>query len=395
MRKPRANDDAALIALTWPQVHAWRVAQHGLAPRLATQNFVEAVTRTCGIQAQVMSAAELAICSRVEALSPWDVRTALWQTRTLVKTWAMRGTLHVLAASDLPLYVAARDTPAETRRWRDYFAYYGFSAEQHDRYLAAIPQVLAQGPLTRQQLAEAVARETGVATLRDLVLNANWGSPLKLSAFRGDLCFGPSQGQNVTFANPAAWFGAEYARRAQQSIEPEAALQTVARCYLQAYGPATPQDFARWWQPGGGVTSARRVFKSLSDELEEVDVEGWRAFALRTTLEPLLRAERRDAIRLLPLFDAYTIGAPRDCEPLLAAARKSQVFRAQGWVSAVVLAHGSIQGVWEHKAQRARLAISVRLFGPPSAAIPKGLAAEKERHGAGRHAPPQREVAVA
>src|SRR5947209_3682437 len=96
-------------ALKWHQVHAWRLSQHGLSPRFSSQDAVSAVTSTAGIQAQVMSAAELAMCTRVEGLSPHDVQSALWQDHTLVKTWAMRGTLHFLSARELPLYVAARD----------------------------------------------------------------------------------------------------------------------------------------------------------------------------------------------------------------------------------------------------------------------------------------------
>ncbi len=72
--------------LQWPQVHAWRLSQHGLSPRFPSQDVVGAVTRTGGIQAQVMSAAELAVCARVQGLSLHDVRAALWQDRSLVKT---------------------------------------------------------------------------------------------------------------------------------------------------------------------------------------------------------------------------------------------------------------------------------------------------------------------
>ena len=95
-----------MTALKWHQVHAWRLSQHGLSPRFSSQDVVQAVTRTGGIQAQVMSAAELAVCTRVEGLSPRDVQAAIFQDHTLVKTWAMRATLQVLATSDLPLYAA-------------------------------------------------------------------------------------------------------------------------------------------------------------------------------------------------------------------------------------------------------------------------------------------------
>lgn len=233
-------------ALKWQQVHSWRLSQHGLSPRLNSRDVVEVARRTAGLQAQVMSAAELALCTRVEGLSAQDIKSALWQERTLVKTWAMRGTLHVLAASDLPLYVAARNFHA-SRSWSAYFAYYGITPAQQEAFLSAVPQVLGKEPMTREQFAIALAEQTGIAHLRDFILSSSWGTPLKPSAFQGDLCFGPNRGQSVTFVNPRAWFDA------WQAIEPDLALQEIARRYLQAYGPATAEDFARWWGGGGKV----------------------------------------------------------------------------------------------------------------------------------------------
>jgi hypothetical protein len=360
-----------MIALKWPQVHTWRVSQHGLTPRLNARDVVGAVTRTAGIQAQVLSAAELAVCTRVEGLAPPDVRSALFQDHTLVRTWAMRGTLHVLAASDLPLYSAARDWQ-QTATWSKYFAEFGLSPAQHEAYLLAIPHVLEQGPLTRLQLADAVAKHTGAAGSRDLILSESWGTPLKPSAYRGELCFGPGQGQNATFMNPRTWLG-EW-----QSIEPMLALQELARRYLRVYGPATADDFRFWW--GCQKTLARKIFQSIAEELEEVEVEGWRAYALRETIPFIQNVEPAEQIHLLPLFDAYTIGAPpRGCEPLLAPAYKRQVFNQQGWTFAVVLVNGIIQGVWDYQFRRSHIIIKVNLFTSSSAAIRKGIEAEAHR----------------
>jgi hypothetical protein len=360
-----------MLALQWSQVHAWRLSQHGLFPRLNSRDGVEAVRRTGGIQAQVMSAAELALATRVEGLSVQEIRTALWQDHTLVKTWAMRGTLHLLSALELPLYVAARDwhlTPA----WSNYFAEFGLTTPaQQESFLTAIPHVLKQGPMTRQQLADAVAEETGIAQVRDFILSESWGSPLKPLAYRGELCFGPGQGKTVTFMNPRGWIGN------WQPIEPALALQEIARRYLQAYGPATPENFAFWW--GCGKTPARKLFQSIEEDVEEVEVEGWRAVALRTTLPLIQSVEPVEVVRLLPLFDAYTIGVPRDCEPLLAQAYKRQVFNLQGWTFAVVLVNGSIQGLWQYTLRRSQVIVKVRMFSTPTAAIRKGIEAEMER----------------
>jgi hypothetical protein len=109
----------AVKSLTWDQVHAWHLSQHCLAPQARRQDFVEAVRRTGGIQAQVLSAAELALWACLERLAREEIQAALWQDRTLVKIWAMRGTPHLLAAGELPLYVAARGPTSHIDRFNN------------------------------------------------------------------------------------------------------------------------------------------------------------------------------------------------------------------------------------------------------------------------------------
>lgn len=55
----------AVNSLEWNRVNAWRLSQHCLAPRLKRQHLVKAATRTGGIQAQVLSAAELALWQKI------------------------------------------------------------------------------------------------------------------------------------------------------------------------------------------------------------------------------------------------------------------------------------------------------------------------------------------
>jgi hypothetical protein len=358
--------------LKWSQVNAWRSSQHYLSRRLDRQDFIQAVTRIGGIQAQVMSAAELALGVRVDELSPQIIQSTLLQERTLIKTWAMRATLHLIAASELPLYVAARSVD-DPRNWVGYFEYYGISKSHYETYLAAAPEILGSEPMRREQLATALAEKTGVPELRDLIISKGWGSPLKPLAWRGDLCFGPNNGQNVTFVNPRKWIG-EW-----QSIEPYPALQEMARRYLRAYGPATVEEFALWW--GMRLTPARKLFRSLANELEQVEVEGWPALALQETLEPLQNSELTGSVNLLPLFDAYVMGIGRglDIEPILPKAYQSLVYRPQGWISAVVLVDGYIKGTWVTTSRTSQTILKVNLFSPVSAAVRTGLEAEAER----------------
>jgi len=369
------------LTLKWRQVNAWRLSQHCLSQRLAHRNFVEAATRIGGVQAQVMSAAEMALGARVDGLAPRDVQSALWRERTLVKTWLMRGTLHLVPAVELPLYVAARaaheaSSAHKAPRWAKYFAHFGIKAAQYEAFIACIPQILGAEPMTREQLAMAAAKQIRAPKLARLLASSSWGSLWKPSAWRGELCFGPNLGRNVTFVNPARWIGE------RAPLDPHSALRQIARRYLRAYGPATAKDFALWW--GFGLAPARKIFQSMEDEIETVEVEGWQAYALRETLEPMRRLETTGLVNLLPLFDAYVMGIGRGAAiaALLPRQYQARVLRPQGWISAVVLADGYLKGVWSLENRGRKAIASVRMFSPPARPVRTRLEAEVERLGA-------------
>ncbi|MGH2537872.1 MAG: winged helix DNA-binding domain-containing protein, partial [Candidatus Promineifilaceae bacterium] len=322
------------------------------------------------VQAQVASAAEMALGVRVDGLRPADVQQALWQERSLVKTWAMRGALHLVAAADLPLLVAARGAH-EIRRPPSYYTYHGLTPADGEAILAGVPEVLSATPMTRQELADALAERTGRPGVRHILLGG-WGSSLKPSAYQGDLCFGPSQGQNVTFVRPSAWLGAW-----GPPLEPQAALLEVVRRFLCAFGPATAEEFARWW--GTQTGKAKKAFRALGDELVPVEIEGWPAVALAETLPLPEPAGGGPLVRLLGLFDAYVMAAQRKCEPILAVEHYLRVYRPQGWLSAVILVDGRIAGVWTSAKRAGRVVLQVEPFAPLAPAERRGLAAEAER----------------
>src|SRR5437867_7585192 len=95
------------MSLSWGQVTARRLVRQGLdAPSPATQP-AEIVRTLCGAHAQVLSAAFWSIGLRSASLTEPEVRDALWTEHSLVKTFGPRGTVHLLAAQDLPLWVGA------------------------------------------------------------------------------------------------------------------------------------------------------------------------------------------------------------------------------------------------------------------------------------------------
>jgi hypothetical protein len=360
-------------SLTWPQVHAWRLARQFLRPRAEQAALLEVVSRLGGAQAQVMSAAEQSLGVRLNGLRPADVQAALWQDRTLAKTWVMRGTLHLVAAEDLPLMCAARSAQPINRP-PSYYRYHGITPEDYDAIVEGVARALNDTPQTREQLALAVAEMSGRPGLQETLLSG-WGALLKPSAFRGDLCFGPNQGQNVTFVKPQTWLGV------WREVDPQAAVMEMARRYLSAYGPAQPADFARWWGLQG-ESQGKKVFRWLEDELVEVDVEGWKGRLLEADARALRDAgsltdgKEPACVRLLPAFDAFTIGTPRDCAAVLPDEYKNRVYRAQGWISPVVLVDGRIAGTWE---MDDRNTVQTTLFSLEAEAIRSEIEAETAR----------------
>jgi hypothetical protein len=365
-----------MISLTWPQVHAWHLNEHHLAERAPRERLLDVVTHIGGLQAQMASAAELAAWARVEGITPEDVRDALWTHRTLVKTWAMRGTLHLFAADDLPLQVAALRTRTGHRKpvWLRYF---NVTLEELDTLIEGVRTALDGRCLTREQLAGEVARVTGIPRLRERLLSG-WGEFLKPAAYQGYLCFGPSQGQAVTFVRPDQWLGLD-AKQNRPEVDSLEAMQEVLRRYLTAYGPATRDDFARWF--GVQPAQLKPVFAGLAFDLEEVQLEGRKAWALASTLEAMSKPPEPAPVRLLPNFDPYIVGLSSPRQYLLPEGTKDRVYRQAGWISPVVLAGGQVQGVWKYDKKRSGVQLTVEMFAPPTKKLKQGIEAEAQRLG--------------
>src|SRR5690349_7457011 len=98
-RTPNVNY-SPMLKVTWSQPAAWRVRRHYLDRRASSSDMLEVARRLCGLHAQVLSSAELTSWARIEGLERGAVQRALWEERRLVKTWAMRGTLHLLPADE-------------------------------------------------------------------------------------------------------------------------------------------------------------------------------------------------------------------------------------------------------------------------------------------------------
>ena len=363
------------LRLTWPQVLGWRSARQRLAPRAARAERLEVVARVGGLHAQVMASAELEWWARLEDPAREDLAAALWEDRSLVKTWAMRGTLHVLPAEELGLWCAAL-TPLDGRQLAPgVLRRIGVSREEADAVAAAIPEALDGAELTREELAGAVARLAGRPALRERILGQYGDQLLKPPAFRGELCFAPSQGAKVRFTHPRTWLGAPVPR-----IDPEEAGRELARRHLGAYGPASPAELGRW--TGTTAAQGRAWLASLGPgELVDADVEGTSLVCLAADAAALEAAEppAPEAVSLLPAYDVHTIGTAKDAEATIPAARRARVWQSAGRVLPVILAGGRMAGTWRHERRGARLRVELSPWDPLGAGARAAAEAEAER----------------
>lgn len=361
--------------LTWAQAAAWRAARHHLGRRAPAGSLLAVARRLCGVQAQLMSSAELALWARVESFDRQAVARALWEERTLVKTWAMRGTLHLLPAADLPLWHTALGASGRFLKPVQWQKNFGLTMEDLDRLTEAIAGALRGRLLTREELGAEVRRLTGSAAWGAHIADSSWGTVLRPAAFAGCLCFGPSQGQRVRFTHPHTWVAAS-GRAAK--MEPSEAAAEVARRFLSAYGPATYHDLARWWN-GGGVATARQWIASLGDEAAQVDLDGAPAWMLSADARTLGRFKPGGSVRLLPAFDPYVIGASWHAARLLPGGLRGRVYRPQGWISPVLLVDGFMRGIWRHQLRGSRLEVSVEPFQKEPAWVRRAAAEESDR----------------
>ncbi|WP_228010515.1 DNA glycosylase AlkZ-like family protein [Nonomuraea phyllanthi] len=478
--------------VTWPQILAWRLRRQFVSEGGAS-DAVAVARRLCGVQAQVASSARLAVAIRCGGPAHDEIDRALWVDRTLVKTWIMRGTLHLVPSDTLADHCAVLGT---SRFWEkgSWQRGHGVTAGEIAALIDTIPGVLSaetsalratgeetsarrgkgapasgdrppgapsagartlgarpsaaaeasgdqapvtwasddpptgakasdsgssgsgtsgggevgggasgsgasgRGPIggaasgggpvgggasgggayddlecggramTREELVEAVVAATGDAHLKE-ALTSGWGALLKPLSHLGELCYGPPRDGRVTFTTPRAWLPGWPA-----ALPPhEEAGVRVVRAFLGAHGPATPEMFDAWLFRG----TARKAllkgwFRDLAPELTEVEADdGRRLLMLTEHLDDLAGTSPSSEVHLLPGFDQYILGAPRDLAPLIPPPLKARVSRQAGWISPVVVHEGRVAGVWEARDGR----LTVDLAHPvPQASLDEALA---------------------
>jgi hypothetical protein len=345
------------VRISWSQALAWRLRQQLLEP-VGTESVAGVVRRLGAIPAQPEAAAELAVRLRRERSRSGEVARALAEGR-IIKTFAFRGATHLMTPEDGGCYLALR---ASSRMWElpSWQSHYGLAPADWPSFREAVREALADGPLTRAELGEAVTARPRFRHLGFAFADRSW-SLLKPLAWQADMSFGPPRDGQATFQrldrNPR-WAGLP-------DLD-EAGMHTV-EAYFRAYGPATLEHLDYWL--GNGLGAGRKRIRSwiagFGNRLAPVDVDGQACYVLREDLEELASATGTTTARLLPGYDQWVLG-PGTADPhVVPPARRTLITRGAN----IVVVGGTVTGTWSSTEDQLVVDLFAEGEQPPAAAL--------------------------
>lgn len=298
----------------------------------------DVVGRLGAVQAQSEQSVELSIGLRRAKSAYGDVAAALVDGR-LIKAFTFRGATHLMTPQDGGVYLRLR---AAGRQWelRSWQTFYKLTASDWPNFRAYVRDALAPGPLTLEELGAALVADRRYMHLGKFFPDRPW-TLIKALMWQGDMCFAPPIAGRASFqrldANPR-WPGLP---------ELDDAGRRAIEAYFGAYGPATPDHLQHWL--GEGLSAGRKRvsdwFESLRGRLAEVSIEGKPAFVLKEHLSPLVKARPTDALRLLPAYDQWVMGAGTNDAHVVPVAKRALVSGGRN----VVIVGGVVAGIWALK----------------------------------------------
>jgi hypothetical protein len=293
---------------TLERLRRGRLAAQRLTPEAACSSAEEAARAVIGVQAQDLRAAQLALRSRVPGLTRGAVRGA-----PLLRTWTVRGTVHLIAASDRP-WLHALLAQRNARRFGARFERFGIVDEVNAMRRDVI-ELCAERPHDRLSLLRALV-ERGHPSLEQGPINTfvPWLS---------------TQGLIVTDVD-----GLLRTADPPPPVDHDEALAIVGARYRLGYGPCDAADLAKW--SSLPIAQARRALDAAG---AQPDIDAWPSHDPPPCL-------------LLAAFDTLMLGH-RTREPFVAAGDDHHVLKGGGMVKPVALNGGVATGTWSIRKGRA------------------------------------------
>jgi hypothetical protein len=336
-----------------------RLRAQQLQPK-STLPVAELVQTVGGIQAQEVAAALWSIGTRSARLTAGDVETARNEERSVILTWAMRGTRHLVATEDygwlLPL-LAPYTIRANQRR----YAELGLSDSLFEQGIPLMRRFLGeQGPQPRAGIG-AMLNQQGIATDGQRLIHL-----IGRATLEGVLCFGPDEAGEETWVAVEDWVSIQWEL---------GAIGKLAHRYFGAFAPATIEDFAAW--AGLPIPEARQGVQAIADDLIELESKSETLYMLKSHADLLHEQGNKPVVRLLPRYDTYLLGY-RSREWMVDPPYMKRIHPGGGVLHATMLVNHRAAGTWKMSKSRKGVRVTVEPFEPLAEKLVPLIHAEAE-----------------
>lgn len=294
------------------------------------------------MQAQDHASAKWALGVRCDELTDIAVDRAIAE-RAIVRTWALRNTLHCVAAADVH-WLLGLIGPVVLARGAAMYRKYDLDAANFEKIEAAMREVMHGTQLTREELFAAL-EQRGIDTA-----DMRGGRILCRAALTACICLASQRGKQVTYALLDEWVPEK------KLLDRDAALAELARRYFRSHGPATLRDFV-WWS-GLSVRDARQGIALATPSLREVHINDQACWLSR---EELPIDTNAPSAHLLPAFDEYFLGYA-DRSLALDVSHFKHVMTNNGIFRPTILIDGEIAGIWARIVKKGSVSVTLQLF---------------------------------
>ena len=292
----------------------------------------------CGIQAQFM----------VNVMHSLKIHSLFYDEGTagdgLVKNWTVRGTVHVFAETDLPLFMHCNDGKDYRRnQWQGYTFWnqrekWALTPERQKYLAEVILKALGDRPYTREELKE-ICRANGMTEAEEGCMFDQWGGGIRELCERGFLHY-------IVQEKKAFCLSPEFV----PIPEKEAKLE-IARRYFTHMAPATIHDAMYYFH-----ASAAQVKEWLSLlPVKSVQCQGRTYYYIENG-----NLYDRDIPRCIFLagFDQMMLAYDKKESLYLKPENLRAVFSLSGIVMPALLLDGQVAGKWKKKNRK----LSIELF---------------------------------
>ena len=326
-----------------------------LLPGTGVKSVAAAAKGALTIQAQDVPAASLGVRARTEGLT---AERAAKQARSAsaCRSWLMRNTVFLFASADLawmrPL-LAGRPMVAAVRRLGEL----GVGERKRELLMAALRERIDAGPLPRAEAIELI--ESFGIDRGEVNSCVYW--VLHAAALEGILVVGPALDRELVYV----------AAPESKDLDRDEALGRLARRYLDAYGPAGPNDLAYFFKLP--KSDARTAWEGAGRTVEVETLRGALTAVPATLERPLPDAP---VVRLIGPWDHYVLGWNKGRETTVPSGFEREVHPGAGYLRPTALADGLAFGTWKLERGKGSATVAVKPFGKLPRGARPGLEAE-------------------